>query len=284
VKDGLARRARLRLAVAVGRTDCASVSVVGDDSPSNAAADEDGMRGRRIAWIVGAAAALALSPAAMDVAANALHDTLTIRWNAQVSAFLDSLPYRVGGGVRCAGSNECSAISTLRSISSAEAQFQATALADEDRDGTGEYGGFVELSAAGPVRGRDAPMNPPVLSGAFRRIDADGQVPRSGYLFRIWIPGKDGAFVGETSSGFAAGRADPDAAERRWRCFAWPTRYDHSGIRSFAADDSGDIFSTDDERWSGAGAGPTGASLDGRPNAQSKTWTSPDGHVWIQID
>jgi hypothetical protein len=127
-------------------------------------------------------------------------------------------------------------------------------------------------------------MSPPVVSGVFRRLDADGAASRSGYHFRIWLPGKDGAFVGEASDGFAAGRADPDAAERRWRCYAWPARYDHSGIRSFATDESGDIFATEDERWSGAGAGPAGASLDGRPNAQARTWTSPDGHVWKQVN
>jgi hypothetical protein len=123
-----------------------------------------------------------------------------------------------------------------------------------------------------------------VVSGVFRNLGADGAASRSGYLFRIWLPEKDGAFVGETQSGFAAGRADPDAAERRWRCYAWPRRYDHTGIRSFAVDESGDIFATDDERWSGDGTGPTGASLDGRPSAQATTWTSADGHVWTQVN
>lgn len=234
------------------------------------------MRRRRIAWVVGAAAALPLLLVAWDIAVDLLHDSMTIRWNARIPRFL----WR---GTR-RESNEVCAISTLRSISSAQAQFQASGLADENRDGTGEYGGFVELAAGGPVRGHDTPLPIPVLSGAFRRIDADGQVTRSGYLFRAWLPGKDGAFVGETQSGFAAGLADPVAASRRWRCFAWPTRYDHAGLRTFAVDDSGDIFGTEDERWSGAGAGPSVESLDGRPNVAATTWTSPDGHVWKQIN
>ena len=43
--------------------------------------------------------------------------------------------------------NETAAIATLRNIISAQAQFQQGAKADTDADGTGEYGGFVEMSA-----------------------------------------------------------------------------------------------------------------------------------------
>ncbi len=38
--------------------------------------------------------------------------------------------------------NETSAISTLRNVSSAQAQFQASAKADVDHDGSGEVGMF----------------------------------------------------------------------------------------------------------------------------------------------
>jgi hypothetical protein len=241
------------------------------------------VRGRRLFWILTAAAALAATPLALDFAGEMLHDRMTIRSRRRFSEFLDRLPYRVHGR-SIYESGEVSAISTLRRISSAEAEFQATALADEDRDGTGEYGGFLELSSAAPVRGRDAPIKTPVVSGIFRTLDADGEVKRSGYVFRVWLPTKSGAFVGETGDGFPAGRLDPDAAERRWRCFAWPANYDHTGLRTFAVDELGDIFGTEDERWSGAGAGPDAASFDGRPNADATTWTSPDGHVWKQVN
>src|SRR5438876_875707 len=42
--------------------------------------------------------------------------------------------------------NETAAVATLRNIISAQAQFQQGAKADTDNDGTGEYGGFIELS------------------------------------------------------------------------------------------------------------------------------------------
>src|SRR5262245_37277053 len=44
--------------------------------------------------------------------------------------------------------NEASAVATLRNLVSAEAQFQAASVTDEDQDGTGEYGGMLELAGA----------------------------------------------------------------------------------------------------------------------------------------
>src|SRR5512134_3570136 len=73
--------------------------------------------------------------------------------------------------------NETAAVATLRNIISAQAQFQQSAKADEDNDGTGEYGGFLELSGA--VTGRlpaGTTLIPPVLSGAFRTLNADSNV------------------------------------------------------------------------------------------------------------
>src|ERR1043166_9670945 len=73
--------------------------------------------------------------------------------------------------------NETSAISTLRNVSSSQAQFQASAKCDVDNDGSGEFGMFRELSGAVAVRNlaTGAPgasvLNPPVLSGAFRTFN-----------------------------------------------------------------------------------------------------------------
>ena len=49
-------------------------------------------------------------------------------------------------------SNEASAIGTLRTISTAQAQLQATAVIDSNGNGAGEYGFFAELSGATEVR------------------------------------------------------------------------------------------------------------------------------------
>src|SRR5712675_1299729 len=66
--------------------------------------------------------------------------------------------------------NETSAIATLRNISSSQAQFQTSAKADVDNDGSGEFGFFKELSGAVGVRTTTTSsavgtvLNPPVLS------------------------------------------------------------------------------------------------------------------------
>src|SRR5205085_11340611 len=84
--------------------------------------------------------------------------------------------------------NETSAIATLRNVISGQAQFQQSAKCDVNADGTGEYGGFVELSGGGAGR-MAAVLNPPVLSGAFRVLNAQGAVSRSGYFFHMYLPG-----------------------------------------------------------------------------------------------
>ena len=151
--------------------------------------------------------------------------------------------------------NETAAIATLRNISSAQAQFQATGKADSDIDGTGEFGAFVELSGAQNVRG-DAVvgrLNPPVLSGAFRTPDADGFVSRSGYYFCIYLPDIGGVGVVADSVGFGA--VDDDLAETTWCCYAWPVNYGNSGNRSFMVNQTGDVVTSEWRDYTGD-AGP----------------------------
>src|SRR5262245_53227573 len=97
--------------------------------------------------------------------------------------------------------NETSAISTLRNISSAQAQHQASGKTDVDGDGAGEFGFLSELSGGFGVRttpagARGAVINPPVLSGAFRILGTNGFVTRSGYKFRVYLPQADGQGTG----------------------------------------------------------------------------------------
>src|SRR5262249_55054994 len=90
--------------------------------------------------------------------------------------------------------DEAAAIATLRSISSAQAQLQYSGAIDTDGDGSGEYGYFGELCGAVPCR--DIPgekpfrLEPAVLSKSFAQITPNGNIPRSGYLFRMYLPGK----------------------------------------------------------------------------------------------
>ena len=94
--------------------------------------------------------------------------------------------------------NESAAIATLKNISSAQAQCQASGAIDANNNGAGEYGYFAELSGGVGVRdsGGSAStdrLSPPVLSGAFANVSTQsgitgGAVSRSGYIFQMYLP------------------------------------------------------------------------------------------------
>ena len=156
--------------------------------------------------------------------------------------------------------NETAAISTLRNISSSQAQFQASAKADTDSDGAGEFGMFRELSGGVGVRTDStgtagSTLNPPVLSGAFRTLNSAAQVSRSGYLYKLFLPASDGLGVEEaTGAGDSLdGNVGADMAETTWCGYAWPANYSTSGNRTFFVNQTGDITSTDSSSYSGTG-------------------------------
>jgi len=157
--------------------------------------------------------------------------------------------------------NETAAISTLRNISSSQAQFQASSKADADSDGAGEFGMFRELSGGVAVRTSNdgsstgSVMNPPVLSGAFRTLNAKAEVSRSGYLYKMFLPGALGVGVGETENLYSIDRTlDNDLAETTWCAYAWPANYSTSGNRSFFVNQTGDITNTDTKDYTGTEA------------------------------
>ena len=153
-------------------------------------------------------------------------------------------------------SNETAAIATLRNIISAQAQFQQSAKADTDNDGTGEYGGFVELSGGGAGR-MSTTLNPPVLSGAFRVLNATGAVSRSGYFFKMYLPAAAGVGTGEPQTGYVVGTGlNADLSETTWCCYAWPVNYGQSGNRTFFTNQGGDVIATEASAYSGSAAGP----------------------------
>jgi hypothetical protein len=137
-------------------------------------------------------------------------------------------------------SNDFLARVMLRHIISAQSQFQATARADEDQDGVGEYGSFAELSGALGVRD-GAAFDPPALSAAFRNV-AGGCVERNNYRFRICLPGPNGLALPERDrGGFDAGRLSPDLAEKLWCVYAWPVEGEGP---TFFTNQEGDILQT----------------------------------------
>jgi prepilin-type N-terminal cleavage/methylation domain-containing protein len=197
--------------------------------------------------------------------------------------------------------NETSAISTLRSISSAQAQIQASAKCDLDSDGTGEFGLLRELSGGIGVRRNTAAstvgsvMNPPALSGAFRIFNGNSEVNRSGYLFRLYLPGAAGVgspeFANESTAMVPV--LSNDLCETTWCCYAWPASYAHSGNRTFFINQTGDITSTDYDQYSGTGdfaAGNGGRAFRAGGSVARITASvaigtrGRDGQLWKQIN
>ena len=148
--------------------------------------------------------------------------------------------------------NEAAAISTLRSISSAQAQIQSSGAIDTDADGSGEYGGFAELagsvamrvSAAGvPAAGGASDLlNPAILPSAFGTL-TNSLVSRSGYFFQMWLP--DAAFAGvpeDLTGGYGTTFPNPNNNEIMWACYAWPMDVGGTGNRAFFVNQEGDLL------------------------------------------
>ena len=184
--------------------------------------------------------------------------------------------------------NETAAISTSRNCCSAQAQFQACAKADVDRDGTGEFGGFRELSGGGEIRGsaEAGKLNPPVLSGAFRTPSDKGFVTRSGYNYVIYLPDASGDGVAVDAAGYD--RVSPDLAETHWCMYAWPVDR-QAGSRTFMVNQNGDVLATDAEEYVGDNAPLPGAAFEsgGRFSITGKPAIGregQDGHAWRQAN
>ena len=142
--------------------------------------------------------------------------------------------------------NESAAIATLKNISSAQSQCQASGVIDVNGNGAGEYGFFGELSGRTVVRASTQSITPPVLSTAFGNI-ASARVSRSGYIFQMFLPSTTATGLAEQATGGDPTNAvgvDAGQAETLWCCYAWPQVQGNSGKRSFFINQSGDVLST----------------------------------------
>ena len=153
--------------------------------------------------------------------------------------------------------NEAAAISTLRSVTSAQAQLQSSAAIDTDADGAGEYGYFGELSGVDPLRVSNAgvpaagtvgtdELVPAILSSAFGNVAAS-VVQRQGYMFQMWLPNATAAGlvpgVAEALTGGAgATLPNPNNGELLYCCYAWPADYNKTGNRAFFTNQEGDLL------------------------------------------
>ncbi|MBL9079842.1 MAG: DUF2950 family protein [Planctomycetes bacterium] len=142
--------------------------------------------------------------------------------------------------------NESAAIATLKNISSAQSQCQASGVIDVNGNGAGEYGFFGELSGRVAVRNGTQTISPPVLSTAFGNVAA-ARVSRSGYVFQMFLPDtaaqgiEEDATGGDTDNGQGV---DAGQSETLWCCYAWPQVFGNSGKRTFFVNQSGDVLAT----------------------------------------
>jgi type IV pilus assembly protein PilA len=154
--------------------------------------------------------------------------------------------------------NESAAISTLRSVSSAQAQLQSSAAIDTDADGAGEYGYFAELSGTQPLRVSNAGvpaagvagvdnLNPAILSSAFGNVTL-ARVQRQGYMFQMYLPAATaGGLVGSVAEDATGGKLaapfpNPNNGELLWCCYAWPANHNKTGNRAFFCNQEGDLL------------------------------------------
>ncbi len=184
--------------------------------------------------------------------------------------------------------NETAAIAATRNAISASAQVQVTGRIDEDRDGVGEYAGFLEMSggAVGRIAG-GKPLTPPVLSSSFQTLTVHGEAYRSGYLFRLFLPDARGNGVGEGRDGFLLAQVDPDLAETTWCMYAWPAVGGEAGQRTSFTNQSGDVLVTVDPRYSGPGGGPPSDAAFRRPGITGPAAigaTGNDGNTWTPVN
>jgi prepilin-type N-terminal cleavage/methylation domain-containing protein len=145
--------------------------------------------------------------------------------------------------------NESAAIATLKNISSAQGQCQASGVIDTNANGQGEYGFFAELSGRTVIRGGTTTIAPPVLSAAFGNVGATtaSTVTRSGYFFQMWLPDATAQGMPEDPTGGDVANAagvDPGQAEVLWCCYAWPSVRGNSGNRTFFINQAGDVLAT----------------------------------------
>jgi hypothetical protein len=126
---------------------------------------------------------------------------------------------------------------SLRTMMSAEAQFQNQCVIDQDNDGTGEYGLISDMAGA-PLRNGRPPVNPTFISQVFAHTDSTGFTRKSGFYYRSYVP------------------QNTDMAEQKFVILAWPVNRGISGWNTYLLMESCEIYVwvRGDRAFSGANA------------------------------
>ena len=122
-------------------------------------------------------------------------------------------------------------------------------------------------------------------------LNAAGQVSRSGYFFRVYLPAA--ARRRRRASPRRASRlrwSNSDLVETTWCAYAWPVNYGQSGNRTFFTNQGGDVVATESSTYSGTAAGPASDAAFKPADAGKITGAvaigvaGVDGNIWKQVN
>ena len=198
-------------------------------------------------------------------------------------------------------SNEVTAIGTLTTLRTVQAQFQQALCVDQNTNGIGEYGLLEELAGAINSRGRTSARTPgEFISQELGAVDANGIASKAGYDFLVYLPTNAGTAKSEGAigTGGTAVSADGPVQEVMWCCYAWPVSRTQTGNRAFCVNQTGTVYQTANDAtnqlYSGttvipavsaafiAVAGnPPIANCGGRFPKLGTTEKGADGGVWV---
>ncbi|MHC4921049.1 MAG: DUF2950 family protein, partial [Planctomycetota bacterium] len=160
--------------------------------------------------------------------------------------------------------NEAAAISTLKTIGTAQLEVRSGNWIDSDFNGVGEYGFLQELSGVRNTRVDSdgdgvvdsegtSTLSPPMLASSFGALDSRGQHRRSGYIFRLYLPRSNLRWEGERATNTRYRRISTVHAESYWAVYAWPQSYGGTGKRAFFVNQTGQILycTNDGTRYGG---------------------------------
>jgi prepilin-type N-terminal cleavage/methylation domain-containing protein len=184
--------------------------------------------------------------------------------------------------------NESSAIATLRSVVTANAQMRSQCAIDRNQNGVGEYGFMAEMAGTVPKRDTATPNQPPTLP---RKLGIVNQsvVNSAGYFFELYLPGLNGVPISEAPNGGEGAIVDDPLSEGYWVCYAWPVSYNGTGRRAFASGAAGDIIACPNtiKQYSGLANRPngdaaalaanditSGLARNGTPGQDGESWTA----------
>lgn len=192
-----------------------------------------------------------------------------------------------------ATANESAAISTLRTLVSAQSQAQTRSAVDVDSDGRGEYLYLAELSGSVNLRGLATPMDPAAVSVSLGVVQ-NSIVNKAGYHYGLYLPDNAGAGVSEDPNGgkAAANAVDANYCETFWVCYAWPAVNGQTGRRAFVVNQTGDLLQTDNsvQLYSGLGVVPPAdaaystASMLGPLSIGGNPGPAQDGGSWVSVN